>query len=191
MLTRKHIVIVGSAVFVSVLCFSVVAAASDEPKAAWPSLKDKSNEELLALVVGHTKTATENCAQDQVHPSPLDRLWEMPPREAALALALEYLEKEAKGGAKFVISGNVNLKPASQGEIGFRWISGNYYARPERGMIVLVYEGGNSKIRLSNFQILGPVPEEELERAYSQTDEHPLRAAVAQQTYDILWWLTQ
>jgi hypothetical protein len=142
-------------------------------------------------VVGHTKTATENCAQDQVHPSPLDRLWEMPPREAALALALEYLEKEAKGGAKFVISGNVNLKPASQGEIGFRWISGNYYARPERGMIVLVYEGGNSKIRLSNFQILGPVPEEELERAYSQTDEHPLRAAVAQQTYDILWWLTQ
>ena len=177
--------------FCSAFCFSLIASASAETKAAWPSLKDKSNEELLALVIGHRKTGTEDCAEDQVQPSSLDRLWEMPPREAALALASEYLEKEVKGRAKFIISENGNLKPPSQGEIGFRWVNGNYDAPPERGMIVFLYDGGNSKIRLSDFQVLGPVSGDELERAYSQADEHPLRAAVAQQTYDILWWLTR
>jgi hypothetical protein len=190
-LKRKRIVLIGSAVFCSAFCLSLIASASAKPKAAWLSLKDKSNEELLALVIGHRKTGTEDCAQDQVPPSSLDRLWEMPPREAALALASEYLEKEVKGRARFIISENGNLKPPRHGEIGFRWISGNYYAPPERGMIVLLYDGGNSKIRLSDFQVLGPVPGDELERAYSRTDEHPLRAAVAQQTYDILWWLTR
>jgi hypothetical protein len=189
MLKRKHIVVIGSAVFISIFC--LIAPAFPEPKAAWPSLKDKSNEELLAFVVGHRQTAAGDCPQDQVHPSPLDRLWEMPPREAALTLASEYLEKEVKGRAKFLISENDNLKPPSQGEVGFRWISGNYYAPPERGMIVLLCDGRNSKILLSDFQILGPVPEEELKRAYSQTDEHPVQAAVAQQTFDILWWLTR
>lgn len=188
---RKRIVLIGSALYCFGFCFSLIASTSAESKAAWPSLKDKSNEELLALVIGHRKTAMEDCAQDHVQPSPLDRLWEMPPREAGLALASEYLEKEVKGRAKFTISENGDLKPPSRGEIGFRWISGNYYAPPERGMIILLYDGGNSKIRLSDFQVLGPVSGEELERAYSQTDEYPLRAAVAQQTYDILWWLTR
>ena len=191
MLKPKRIVLIGSALFCSAFCFGLITSGSTEPKTAWPSLKVKSNEELLALVIGHKKTRTEDCAQDQVQPSPLDRLWETPPRESALALASEYLEKEVKDRAKFIISENGNLKPPSHGEIGFRWISGNYYAPPERGMIVLLYDGGNSKIRLSDFQVLGPVTGDELERAYSQTDEHPLRAAVAQQTYDILWWLTR
>ena len=191
MLKRKRIVLIGSALFCAAFCFGLITSASPEPKTAWPSLKGKSNEELLALVIGHKKARTEDCAQDQVQSSPLDRLWETPPREAALALASEYLEKEVKDRAKFIISENSNLKPPSHGEVGFRWISGNYYAPPERGMIVLLYDSGNSKIRLSDFQVLGPVTGDELERAYSGTDEHPLRAAVAQQTFDILWWLTR
>src|SRR5437016_495084 len=110
---RKRIVIIETVVFVFVFCCSLIAPASAEPKAAWPSLKDKSNEELLALVIGHRKTKTEDCAQDEVQPSSLDPLWEIPPREAALALASEYLEKEVKGRAKFIINENGNLKPPS------------------------------------------------------------------------------
>jgi hypothetical protein len=157
------------------------------------SLKGKSDEELLHLVIGGRndtqKKTDEDIHQDIVRFSSIDRVWEMPPQQAALALASEYVEKEIRGRAKFAIDQSGKAKPPSTGEIAIRWISGNYYALPERGVIVLRYEGLQSRISISDFQILGPVSETELSEALNQMDDHPVSAPVAQQTYEVLWWL--
>ena len=50
---------------------------------------------------------------------------------AAVAFVSDYVSKEAKG-LTFKID-NRDAHPPKRGEIGIRWISGNYYAAPEQG----------------------------------------------------------
>jgi hypothetical protein len=57
------------------------------------------------------------------------------------------------------------------------------------GVTILRCDGENSKFPISSVEILGPVSKQTLERAVMKTDAYPLRKAVAQQLYEIVWWL--
>jgi hypothetical protein len=156
------------------------------------SLKGKTDEELLNLVCRGRNDTQKKQATDfpfSIDQAAMDRLWEMLPRDAALAFASEYVQKEAKGRVKFTIEIDPSQKPPPSGEIGIRWISGNYYAMPEHGAIVLYYDRPRSRLSISDFQILSRPSERELEEALNQTDEHDVPVPVAQQAYEILWWL--
>jgi hypothetical protein len=118
-------------------------------------------------------------------PSPLDRLWEMDPRDAAVAFASDYSGNKTN---TFKID-DPNARPPASGEIGLRWTNGNAYAPPEEGVTILKYDGYKSELRLAQVEIVGRTSKEQLEKAIMRTDSHPLRRLVAQQTYEILWWL--
>lgn len=172
---------------------AVVVAFFSSGQLRAASLKNKSDAELFHLVAGgrndQMKKNGEEANARFVPNSFIDSLWEMSPPDAALAFASTCVEKEAQGQAKFSISREPGVSPPPAGEIGIRWVNGNYYAPPERGMTVLEWNGDQSRICLSDFQILGPVSNGELEKALAETDQYPLRPLVAQRTYEILWWL--
>jgi len=153
------------------------------------SLKGKSNAELVQLVTGTTKPIVEKPPreydEDRVAPSPLDRLWEMDPRDAAVAFASDYISKTAQGSLELRIDDRTATPPAS-GEIGLRWIGGNQYAPRAEGITLLKYEGYRSELLLSEVELEGRPSKEEVEEAVMKTDSHPLRRAVAQQIYEIL-----
>jgi hypothetical protein len=167
------------------------AEGSSPSPTAGESLRGKTDQELLDLVMGRTSSSNEKpCNEiegDRLKTSPLDRLWEMDPRDAALAFATAYVSESMKG-MKFKID-NPNARPPERGEIGLRWISGNEYAPPELGVTILKYDGYKSELRLSQVEIAGRASKQEIEKAVLKTDSYPLRRLVAQQTYEILWWL--
>ena len=111
----------------------------------------------------------------------------MEPRDAAVAFVTDYVSKDT-AGIKFEIDDR-NTKPPSRGEVGVRWISGNYYATPAQGVSILKYDGYNSTLSVSEVEIVGRASKAEIEKAVIKTDSHPLYRLVAQQTYEILWWL--
>ncbi len=164
---------------------STAAYAADQG-----SLKAKSNEEILQAVLQSTdkiEPLKQDYTEDRVTLSPLDRLWEMPAQEAALAFAYESVSKEAKD-IVFKID-DPSAKPPPSGEVGIRWVSGNEYAPPEQGVTILKFDGYQSALLTSEVQVVGAPSKEELQQAVMKTDLHPLRKLVAQQTFEILWWL--
>jgi hypothetical protein len=156
-----------------------------------PSLKNKTDEELFQMVSGGRNDQlkkNDEEASERYDTSVLDGIWELPPQQAALTIASHYVEKAVRGNAEFAVD-NPNLKPPSTGEIGMRWVSGNYWRQPERGVVVLHNDGARSRISLSDFQILGPPSYEEYQSALHDVDDHKIPPLVARQTYEILWWL--
>jgi hypothetical protein len=111
----------------------------------------------------------------------------MPPRDAAVAFVSDYTSKEVTGVT--LETDDPTAKPPASGEIGMRWISGNYYAAPQQGLTLLKYDGNNSVLLLSQVEIVGRPSKQEIEREVMRTDRYPLPRLVAQQTYEILWWL--
>jgi hypothetical protein len=165
-------------------------ASPATPVLASASLKDRSDAELLQIVTA-SKAVVEPKQQvyddDRVTHSPLDRLWEMPPRDAAIAFATDHVGKEVTGAALKIA--DQNAQPPKSGEIGLRWKSGNKYAPRAEGVAILKYDGYRSELLLSEVEIAGQASKAQIEAAVMKTDTHPLRRAVAQQTFEILWWL--
>ena len=154
------------------------------------SLKGKPDAELLQLITGEATPVTQRDDpnyDDRVKPSPLDALWEMDPREAAVAFVSAHKSKEVTG-ISFEID-DPKAKPPPKGEVHLRWISGNEYAAPKQGLTVLKFDGYESKLLMSQVELVGRPSKEEIESAVAKTDSHSLRPRVAQQTYEILWWL--
>jgi hypothetical protein len=172
-------------------CSFASAQSPSRRPSATTSLKDKTDAELLEFVIGRREKADAYISGENVdgcaRPSRLDSLWEMDPKEAALALVADYVDQREKG-IVFEID-DPAAKPPSTGEVGLRWISGNEYAAPAEGVTILKYDGYDSKLLISEVEIDGRPSKEEIEKAVLQTDEHRLYRAVAQQTYEILWWL--
>lgn len=172
-------------------CNIAIAQSPSPPPSAISSLKEKTDAELLEFVAGkrdltNLYVAYEN-DDDRASPSPLDRFWEMDPKEAALAFVADNVSPREKG-IVFEID-DPTAKPPASGEVGMRWLSGNRYAASEEGVTILKYDGYHSKLLISEVQIEGRPSKEEIEKAVMQTDEHRLYRAVAQQTYEIFWWL--
>jgi hypothetical protein len=172
-------------------CFWSFTAASQTPNVpASNSLKEKSDTQLLQLITGTETPVTQRADppyDDRVIPSPLDRLWEMDPREAALAFVSDYVDKGITG-VRFEID-DMNAKPPAKGEIHLRWISGNEYAPPKEGLTVLIFDGYSSRLLTSQVELVGRPSKQQVESAVAKADSHALRPRVAQQTYEILWWL--
>jgi hypothetical protein len=112
----------------------------------------------------------------------------MDPKEAALALVADYVSPRQRGTIVFEID-DPDAKPPKSGEIGLLWMGGVHYGPYEEGVTILKYEGYNSKLLISKIRTDGEPSREELDAAVMKTDEHHLYRAVAQQTYEILWWL--
>jgi hypothetical protein len=112
----------------------------------------------------------------------------MDPKEAALALVTDFVNPRERGTIVFEID-DPNAKPPQSGEIGLRWMGGVHYGPYEEGVTILKYEGYNSKLLISKVRTEGVPSKEELEEAVMKTDEHHLYRGVAQQTFEILWWL--
>jgi hypothetical protein len=163
--------------------------ASSLSSTAGESLKGKTDQELLDLVMGRENSSNKGPCDDKgtdsVKGSPLDRLWEMDPRDAAVAFASDYAGDK---GNTFKID-DPNAQPPASGEIGLRWTSGNAYAPAEEGVTILKYDGYKSELKVSQVEIVGRTSKELLEKAVMRTDSHPVRRLVAQQTFEILWWL--
>lgn len=154
------------------------------------SLRDKNDTELFQLVTGQKEPITQRTDYDwdeRVKPSPLDRLWEMPARDAAVAFVTDCPGKDA-AGIKFEIA-DPNARPPAKGEIGLRWIDGNHYAPRQEGVTILRFEGNKSALLTSHVEVVGRPSKQELERAVMKTDFHEIPRLVAQQTYEIIWWL--
>ena len=111
----------------------------------------------------------------------------MDPRDAAVAFAADHIDKDL-GSFSFKIDDR-NAKPPTAGEIGLRWESGNYWAPPAEGLTILNYDGHNSKLLLSEVEIVGRPSSEEIKTAVMKTDSYPVSRLVAKQTYEIIWWL--
>lgn len=155
------------------------------------SLKSKTDTELLEFVLGPwgagERYVSDENVGDLAKPSPLDSLWEMPPQAAALALAAQFVDERSED-VQFEID-EPGAKPPTAGEIGLRWINGNHYAARAEGVTILKYDGYDSRLLLSEVELEGNPSKSEIEGAVMKTDVHPLPRLVAQQTYEILWWL--
>jgi hypothetical protein len=112
----------------------------------------------------------------------------MDPKEAALALVADHVDQRERGKIVFEID-DPNAKPPQSGEVGLRWMGGAHYGPYQEGVTILKYDGYNSKLLISKVETEGVSTKEELEEAVMKTDEHHLYRGVAQQTYEILWWL--
>jgi hypothetical protein len=117
-------------------------------------------------------------------PSPLDRLWEMPAAEAALAFVSDNTEPRLD-----LMFDDPSAKPPQKGEIGLRWVGGGHYVPVRHGVTILKYDGYESQLVISELEISGEASPAEIEQAVKKTDTYPVRRLVAQQTYEILWWL--
>lgn len=111
----------------------------------------------------------------------------MPSRDAALAFVADCPDNDPIG-IKFEID-DPNARPPAKGEIGIRWIDGNNYAPRQEGVMILRFDGHKSALLMSHVEVVGRPSKQELERAIIKTDFHEIQRLVAQQTYEIVWWL--
>jgi hypothetical protein len=186
-----------SRLFVLILVLAVIAGiatvlkSSPRPTAV-SSLREKTDAELLEFVAGHRDSSgryvSDENDDDRARPSPLDRLWEMDPKEAALALVTDFVNPRQRGTIVFEID-DPNAKPPQSGEIGLWEMGGAHYGPYEESLTILKYDGYNSKLLISKVGTEGLPSREELDEAVMKTDEHRLYRSVAQQTFEILWWL--
>lgn len=178
-------------VLAAIAGISTVLKSSSHPTAV-SSLREKTDAELLEFVAGHRDSSgryvSDENDDDRARPSPLDRLWEMDPKEAALALVADHVIPHLRGKIVFEID-DPDAKPPSSGEIGLWRMGGVHYGPYEESLTILKYNGYNSKLLISKVGIDGDPSREELDEAVMKTDEHQLYRGIAQQTFEIVWWL--
>jgi hypothetical protein len=161
-------------------------AESPSPSPTEPkSLREKTDQELVEIITGRKLPPRETAGfKESMKPSPLDRLWEMPAAEAALAFGADNTEPRLD-----LKIDDPSAKPPQKGEIGLRWVGGGHYAPVRHGVTILKYDGYESRLLISELEITGEASPDEIEQTVKKTDTHPMRRLVAQQTYEILWWL--
>jgi hypothetical protein len=164
--------------------FSQAATPSPSPTES-KSLREKTDQELVEIITGRKLPPPETAGlKESMKPSPLDRLWEMPAAEAALAFVSDNTEPQLD-----LKIDDPSAKPPQKGEIGLRWVGGGHYAPVRHGVTILKYDGYESQLLISELEISGEASSDEIEKAVKKTDMYPMRRLVAQQTYEILWWL--
>jgi hypothetical protein len=187
---RRSFALACIAAFLATTAAFADQSATPSPLPNTSSLKGKSDTELFQLITGQKEPVTQRSDyswDDRAKPSPLDRLWEMPARDAAVAFVTDCPSKDASS-IKFEID-DPNARPPAKGEIGIRWTDGNNYAPRQEGVTILRFDGNKSTLLMSHVEVVGNPSKQELERAIMETDFHEIQRLVAKQTYEILWWL--
>lgn len=117
-----------------------------------------------------------------------DKFWEMPPKDAALALIEANCPLELKQKLRFVFDTGAKSQPPAKGEIGLRWEYSHCYIA-ERGVTILRYSGAASALSYSRVKLLDQVKKAALKRALDQTRRLPLPEETARRLYETIWWL--
>lgn len=156
------------------------------------SLKGKSNEELVQLLVGGKsvqKLEAEERRANEVETHLPDHFWEMPPREAALALVQANCNLKLKTQLKISLRGE-NRQPPGKGSVQLRLESG-YFGMERETLRNLLSDGMTSSLEFSNVELRGPVKRSVVERAIRRTTRCGLPGEKARRLYEIVWWLGQ
>ncbi len=156
------------------------------------SLKGKSNEELVQLLVGGKsarKLEAEERRASEVETHLPDHFWEMPPREAALALVQANCNLKLKTQLKISLGGE-NRQPPDKGSVQLRLESG-YFGMERETLRNLSSDGMTSTLEFSNVELRGPVKRSVVERAIRRTTRSGLPGEEARRLYEIVWWLGQ
>lgn len=153
------------------------------------SLKGKSNDELVHLLIGGKsarKLEAEERRANEVETHLPDHFWEMPPKDAALALVQANCNLKVKARSK--ISVKSDRSPPPKGDIQLRWRSSTC-SFPHEGLFSLRLNGGTSTFTFSNVDLSGPVKRLQVENAVQKTTRVDISAESAQRLYEIIWWL--
>lgn len=179
----------ASAIAAACLLFVYATEAVGQVDAT-TSLKGKSNEELLRIMIGGNN-ADRIEYESKIRTHLPDHFWTMPPKEAARALIEANSDAKTKQKFRFVLDATDGGHPPSKGEVGLRWHCSHCYLA-EQGLTVLRYAGAESKLVYSVvkvFDLHEDVKPALIERAVNQIKTVPLLEEEARRLYEVIWWL--
>lgn len=191
-LCRAALLFFGCWIYVDVpkACAQLSSTSSPTaPPQISESLKGKSNEELVHLLIGGKsarKLEAEERRANEVETHLPDHFWEMPPKDAALALVQANCDLKVKARSR--ISVKSDRSPPPKGDIQLRWRSSTC-SFPHEGLFSLRLNGGTSTFTFSNVDLSGPVKRVQVENAVQKTTGVDIPAESAQRLYEIIWWL--
>ena len=154
------------------------------------SLKGKSDEELVRLLVGGKsawKLEREEQRANEVKTHFPDHFWEMPPKDAALALVQDNCNLKLKTQLRISVRDDKG-KPPDKGGVQLH-LESSYYNVPREALLNLETDGTVSTLRYSNVELKGPVKRSVVERALRRTPRCGLPREEARRLYEIIWWL--
>ena len=154
------------------------------------SLKGKSDEELVRLLIGGKsarKLEAEEQRANEVKTHFPDHFWEMPPKDAALALVQDNCNLKKKTQLRISVRDDKG-RPPDKGAVQLR-LESAYYNIPREALLNLESEGRTSTLRFSNVELQGPVRRSRVEAAIRRTTRCGLPAEEARRLYEIIWWL--
>jgi hypothetical protein len=154
------------------------------------SLKGKSNEELVHLLIGGKsarKLEAEEGRANEVETHFPDHLSEMPPKDAALALVQENCNLKKKTQLKISVRDDKS-RPPDNGRVQLR-LESAYYNVPREALLNLESDGKTSTLKYSNVELRGPVKRSLVEAAIRRTTRGGLPVEEARRLYEIIWWL--
>ncbi|MEO8043639.1 MAG: hypothetical protein ABI674_01925 [Spartobacteria bacterium] len=153
------------------------------------SLREKSDDELVAIMTAG-KDANE-AERDEIVPTHLPpRFWELPPKEAALALVEANRSPENRAACQVALDDGDGVAPPASGEIGFEWKDSRCMAiDPGAGRTTLVYQPGRSRFTLAQVIIDSGVSPGLLARSLSRPRTADVPDDLARHVYETIWWL--
>jgi hypothetical protein len=153
-------------------------------------LKGKSDEELVHILVGGKsarKLDAEERQANEVKTHFPDHFWEMPPKDAALALVQDNCNLKLKPQLRISLRDDKG-GPPDKGRVQLR-LESAYYNVPREALLDLSSNGKTSTLRFSNVELVGPVRRSIIERAIGRKTRCDLPGEEARRLYEIIWWL--
>jgi hypothetical protein len=189
----RRIVVGALALSACWICLNATNARAQDPSPSatpappqFESLKGKSDEELVRLVIGGKsawKLERQEQRANEVETHFPDRFWEMPPKDAALALVRENCNLKLKPQLKVSVRED-KTPPTDKGRVELQ-SEGGYCER----LLVLSSDGVRSTLEFSSVELHGPVKRSVIERALHRTKRSALSAEEARRLYEVIWWL--
>jgi len=180
---------ISTTVQAAVAQISPSPAASVAPRIS-ESLKGKNDEELVRLLIGGKsarKLEAEERQANEVKTHFPDHFWEMPPKDAALALVQDNCNLKKKTQLRISVRDDKD-RPPDKGAVQLR-LESAYYNIPREALLNLESDGKASTLRFSNVELQGPVKRSVVERAVRRTTRCGLPGEEARRLYEIIWWL--
>jgi hypothetical protein len=163
---------------------------SPTPARTFESLKGKSDEELVRLLVGgksRWKLEREEQRANEVKTHFPDHFWEMPPKEAALALVQDNCNLKLKPQLKISVREDKGGPPA-KGRIELQSEAG-YGGLESETLLILSSDGMRLALEFSSIELHGPVKRSAIERALRRTRRSAVPMEEVRRLYEVIWWL--
>jgi hypothetical protein len=193
---QSWLVCVGFSVCASLVFSDAIEAQTQispsptAPPQVFESLKWKSDEELVHILIGGKsarKLKAEEQRANEVKTHLPDHFWEMPPKDAALALVQDNCNLKKKGQLKIAMR-DEHHQPPGKGRVELR-SKGGYWSMAWESLLMLSSDGMRSTLEFSSIELHGPVKRSVIERALRRTTRCALPMEEARQLYEVIWWL--